>query len=101
MTPQELAQLGAAGVLAVVVIAFYTDRVVTRKSADDRVAVVAAMWQDRHADTAADRDAWKAQAQQLAPAVGKMADELEEANERDEQWKQAFTRNAEQPDRRQ
>jgi len=90
VTPEQLTQIGVAGLLAVIVIAFYTDRVETKRSCDNRVAIISQMWAERFADVTVDRDGWKAQALQLAPAVEKLADELEERNALDEQRQKAL-----------
>lgn len=96
---QLLTSGGALGVLVAIVLAFYSGRVLTKTSSDERVKTVSDMWTERFADERAEKEAWKSQAQQLTPAVAKMADELEEANQRDEAWKAAFTRG--EVDRRQ
>jgi threonine dehydrogenase-like Zn-dependent dehydrogenase len=75
---------GALGILAAIVLAFYANRVMTKSTADDRVAVVTTMWEARFADERAEKEAWKSQAQQLAPAVAAIAEELSEANRRDD-----------------
>lgn len=77
---------GALAILAGCVLAFYTGRVVTKASADETLKMIIDVWRERLAEERADKEAWKAQAQQLTPAVAKMADELEEVNSRDEEW---------------
>ena len=91
---------GPIGILAVIVVAFYTGRVVTKTSVTETIATLTKMWEDRFNDERADKEAWKAQAQQLAPAVAEMAEELEAANHRDEAWKAALAKVDGMPDRR-
>ena len=91
MSIEQLIQTGSAvTILAAIVLAFYTGRVMTKTASDHIVETITRMWAERFADERAEKEAWKAQATQLTPAVSKMADELEEANERDEAWKAAF-----------
>lgn len=76
---------GALTILAAIVLAFYSGRVTTKPASDERVTVVTTMWEARFADERAEKEAWKSQAQQLAPAVAAIAEELAEANRRDDE----------------
>ncbi len=87
---QLLTSGGALGILTAIVLAFYTGRVTTKTQSDDRVAFTVKMWEERFADERAEKEAWKSQAQQLAESTATMATELEQANERDEEWKRAI-----------
>lgn len=81
---------GAISILAAIVLAYFTGRVYNKNQVDERLAELNRLWTDRFADERTEKEAWKTQAQQLAPAVAKIADELEEANERDATWKAAL-----------
>ena len=92
MNIQDLLTSGSAvTILAAIVIAFYTGKVQTKTQSDAALKVISEMWVERFNDERAEKEAWKAQATQLTPAVAKMASELEEANARDELWKNAIT----------
>lgn len=84
---QVLQTGGALAILGVIVIAFYRNNVQTTAAVEKRIGDIVALWSIRFSDERAEKEAWKAQAQTLAPAVAKIAEELELANERDEKWK--------------
>ncbi|HEX5016531.1 MAG TPA: hypothetical protein VFX15_02970 [Actinomycetes bacterium] len=99
MSPEQLITTGSGIlILAAIVIAFYTDRVLTKSNHEASIKALTEMWADRFADERAEKEAWKAQAQQLAPAVAEMAEELEAANARDEAWKTAFLSKIDSPE---
>lgn len=102
MSIEQLITSGSAlTILAAIVLAFYSGKVVTKAAHEATLSQVTAVWEARFADERAEKEAWKSQAQQLTPSVASMAAELESANERDDAWKAALMEQiSKTPDRR-
>lgn len=95
MSVEQLITTGSGVlILSAIVIAFYTSRVITKEAHNGIVDLITKMWQERFDEVVAEKEAWKSQALQLTPAVASIAEELEEANRRDEVWRRAFTEGA-------